>query len=115
MFLAIFKCLDVDKILVFCSFLTLFIQLKIFNVLCSRNAADSESSTVTASSISTTPTLTLISGGGGFSSNVFHEEDCYCPYCYIRSNNKKNLQFSVNAANMIKIPINSKHGFQDMW
>ena len=39
---------------------------------------------------------------------LVHEENFSCPYCYIRSRNKKKLQFSANAAS-IKMSTNSKN------
>ena len=39
---------------------------------------------------------------------LVHEENCSCPYCYVRIRSKKKLQFSTNAAS-IKTPTNGKN------
>ena len=39
---------------------------------------------------------------------LVHEENCICPYCYVRSRNKKKLQFSAPAA-MVKMSTNGKN------
>ena len=39
---------------------------------------------------------------------VVHEEDCTCPYCYIRKSNKKKMSITVNAANLVRQTTNTK-------
>ena len=43
-----------------------------------------------------------------YGSQVIHETDCTCPYCYIRKSTKKKMSFSVNAANMVRQNTNAK-------
>ena len=40
--------------------------------------------------------------------NVFHEDDCNCPYYFVKKSNKKKIQFSVNAANLVKLSNNGR-------
>merc|ERR1711867_5023 len=44
-----------------------------------------------------------------YGTQVIHEENCECPYCYIRNSSKKQkLSFSINAAQMVKKFRNTK-------
>merc|ERR1712120_18596 len=43
-----------------------------------------------------------------YGSQIVHEEECDCPYCYVRRSSKKRMTFSLNAASMMKIPRNTK-------
>ena len=44
-----------------------------------------------------------------YGTQVIHEEDCTCPYCYVRNSSKKQkLSFSINAAQMVKTFRNTK-------
>ena len=61
-----------------------------------------------SSTASTTSSSSSTTRQEGYSSNVIHESDCGCPYCFVRKSNKKKLYFSVNAANMIKQSNNTK-------
>ena len=49
------------------------------------------------------------SGRYRYGSQVIHEENCDCPYCYVRNSTKKQkLSFSINAAQMVKTSRNTK-------
>merc|ERR1712240_740304 len=44
-----------------------------------------------------------------YGTQVVHEENCDCPYCYIRNSAKKQkLSFSINAAQMVRMFRNTK-------
>ena len=43
-----------------------------------------------------------------YGTQVIHEEDCTCPYCYIRKSSKKKMSFTVNTANMVRQTTNVK-------
>merc|ERR1711873_208295 len=44
-----------------------------------------------------------------YESQVIHEENCDCPYCYVRKSSKKQkMSFSINAASMITTSRNAK-------
>merc|ERR1712240_86570 len=44
-----------------------------------------------------------------YGTQVIHEENCECPYCYIRNSSKRQkLLFSINAAQMVKTFRNTK-------
>merc|ERR1712240_979305 len=44
-----------------------------------------------------------------YGSQVIHEENCECPYCYVRKSSKKQkMSFSINAASMITTSRNAK-------
>ena len=44
-----------------------------------------------------------------YGTQVIHEENCDCPYCYVRNSSKKQkLSFSINAAQMVRTSRNTK-------
>merc|ERR1712240_107876 len=44
-----------------------------------------------------------------YGTQVIHEENCDCPYCYVRTSSKKQkLSFSINAAQMVRMFRNTK-------
>ena len=55
----------------------------------------------TGTEASATPPQTL-SSKYKYGSQVIHEKDCTCPYCYIRKSSKKKMSFSFNTANMVR-------------
>ena len=62
----------------------------------------------TGTEASATPPQTL-SRKYKYGSQVIHEIDCKCPYCYIRKSSKKQkLSFSINAAQMVRTFRNTK-------
>merc|ERR1712237_79880 len=44
-----------------------------------------------------------------YGSQIIHEKDCDCPYCYVRQSSKKQkMTFSINAASIMKTSRNTK-------
>ena len=56
-----------------------------------------KTSTGTEDSTSSSPSLSARKHEYG--TQVVHEGNCTCPYCYIRKSNKKKMYFMVNTAN----------------
>ena len=54
------------------------------------------------------PTATTATTSTPVNPTLVNEENCSCPYCYVRSRNKNKLHFSASAAS-IKMPTNGKN------
>ena len=73
-----------------------------------RNMTLGSTTTTSAGSITTLTPTSSRTTSTPINPQIIHEENCSCPYCYVRSRNKRRLQFSASAAS-IRTPTNGKN------